>query len=72
MSNKKAWSVLHNLILDGVVTEKESWQLARAIFEKEKEFIPTPFPVPAIEEENPVDEVPKDKEEVTVRGFGQE
>lgn len=72
MSNKKAWNVLHNLILDGVVTEKESWQLARAIFDKEVIQIPIPVPTPVIEEENPVDEAPKDKEEVTVRGFGRE
>lgn len=72
MSNKKAWNVLHSLINDGILTENESWTLAKAIFEKEREFIPTPFPVPAIEEENPVDEAPKDKEEVTVRGFGRE
>lgn len=66
MSNKKAWNVLHSLINDGILTENESWTLAKAIFEKEREFIPAPFPVPAIEEENPVEELPKQTE---VKGF---
>lgn len=69
MASKKAWSVLHSLINDGILTENESWVLAKAIFDKQKEYIPTPFPVPTTEQENPPEDTTKKVEEVKVKGF---
>lgn len=69
MASKKAWAVVHNLINDGLLTEDESWTLVKAIFTRDKEYIPTPFPVPTTEQENPVEDTTKKVEDVKVKGF---
>lgn len=63
-TNKKAWTVIHSLIADGLLAEKESWDLVKALFDKEKEYVPTPFPIPTLESDNPEPEPSKE-----VKGF---
>jgi len=61
-SNKKAWAVIHSLIADGLLAEKESWDLVKALFDKE--VIQIPVPIPTLESDNPEPEPSKE-----VKGF---
>lgn len=61
-SNKKAWTVIHSLIADGLLAEKESWDLVKALFDKE--VIQIQVPIPTLESDNPEPEPSKE-----VKGF---
>lgn len=66
-TKKKSFKVVYNLIVDGVLAEKEAYNLIEGIFDRE--VMQIPVPVPTIEEENP-QESGNNKEEITVKGFG--
>lgn len=66
-TKKKSFKVVYNLILDGVLSEKEAYNLIEGIFDRE--VMQIPVPVPTIEEEN-TQESGDNKEEITVKGFG--
>lgn len=63
-TTKKAFKIVYNLILDGLLAEKEAYTLVEGLFDKE--VVQIPVPIPTIEEENPADEPPKQTE---VKGF---
>lgn len=63
-TKKKSFKVVYSLIVDGVLSEKEAYNLIEGIFDRE--VMQIPVPVPTIEEENPVEEAPKQTE---VKGF---
>lgn len=67
-SSKKAFKVVYNLIVEGVLTEKEAYNIIEGIFEKE--YFPVPVPTsPDNITQNQQEETTKKIEEVTVRGF---
>ena len=68
-SEKKAFKVVYNLIIDGAITEKEAFNLVEGIFEKEYYPVAVPTQMETITQENPPEEATKKIEEVTVRGF---
>ena len=59
---KKAFRHIYNLIYEGVLSEKEAYDLIVGVFEKEY----YPVPVPTVVQENPIEEPAK---QVEVRGF---
>lgn len=65
-TEKKAFKVVYNLIVDGLITEKEAYSLVEGIFAQT--ILQVPIPVPQAEEktENPPEEPPKHTE---VAGF---
>ena len=64
-SERKAFKVVYELIMDGVVTEKEAFNLIEGIFEKE--YYPVPVPT-VIDQENPT-EKSTDNMGFMVKGF---
>lgn len=68
-TEKKAFKVVYNLIIDGAITEKEAFNLLEGIFEKEYYPVAVPTAVESINQENPPEDTTKKIEEVTVRGF---
>lgn len=65
-SEKKAFKVVYELIADGVITDKEAFNLVEGIFEKE--YYPVPVPTVMDNEENPT-EKSTDNMGFMVKGF---
>lgn len=65
-SEKKAFKVVYNLIVDRVITEKEAFNIIEGIFQKEYYPVPVPTPVDTLNQENPPEEVTK---QIEVKGF---
>lgn len=68
---RKAWKNLHRLIQDGLLTDKESWELACGIFKINIEYYPQYIPSTDIQmpfDTSSIDEQPQINE-TTVKGF---
>ena len=63
-TKKKSFKVVYNLILDGVLSEKEAYNLIEGIFDRE--VMQIPVPIPTAETENPMEEPVNN---VEVKGF---
>lgn len=66
---KKAFKVVYNLIVENLITEKESFNLIEGIFSKEYYPVAVPTQMETITQENPPEDTSKKIEEVKVKGF---
>ena len=65
-TKKKAFKVIYNLIVDGVLAEKEAYNLIEGIFDREVMQIPVPVPTQVdLDQDNQQEQI----QQIEVAGF---